>query len=87
MRALPPGDPRVLLPPITAWKALVMTRGQWKRVADGRVACPVCGRLCEWPDWTRLAHVRVHLREGWRPTPEVHEAAETCLPSPAGPRL
>lgn len=56
---------------MTAFQALVATRGQWRPVspggATGQVSCPVCGVAVCWPDWSRVAHLRRHLRAGWRP--------------------
>lgn len=55
-------------PVLTAFRAFERTRGLWgPRDANSRRACPVCGEAVDWPDHRRIAHLRVHLRQGWRP--------------------
>lgn len=52
---------------MTAFQALIATRGQWQRTPLGQVACPVCGTAIDWPDYVRARHLTRHLRGGWVP--------------------
>lgn len=67
-----------VLPEITGGQALRATRGTWRRLPDGRVVCPICGQVTEWPDFAKQSHLRWHLRAGWRPP-----APGTLAPLPA----
>lgn len=65
---------------MTGFEALRLTRGTWGRVERGLTRCPVCKEPVSWPDHSRAAHLRVHLRTGWRPgveapAPRTREAA------------
>lgn len=54
---------------MSAFEALVATRGQWRRTPLGQVTCPVCGTAIDWPDYARARHLTRHLRAGWIPPP------------------
>ena len=53
---------------VTGFDALEAMNGYWGATPDpGAVRCPVCGDPVRAEHWRRLAHLRTHLRTGWRP--------------------
>lgn len=72
---------------MTAFEALRLTRGTWKRTPRGNVACPVCQAEIFWADYARARHLTRHLREGWSPLQLAGAPPDRTLPSPTEPYL